>query len=108
MIGHRSKIGQTLQVYDGVQNRIGQFLEELAARRSTASNETMSSAGLSEASGMLDVDVIQRFQDACEFGSGQQRFVWKLQPESTMLITLHWVFHVRKLSSVRGTMLTSV
>lgn len=58
----------------------------------------MSSAGLSEISGVQDLDIIQRFEEACEFGSGAQRFVWKLQPESTMLITLHWVFDVRLIS----------
>lgn len=91
----RSKIQRTLQAYDGIQNRIGGFLEELAARKSTATYDTMSSAGLSEISGVQDLDIIQRFEEACEFGSGAQRFVWKLQPESTMLITLHWVFDVR-------------
>jgi hypothetical protein len=90
----RSKISQTLSVYDQVQRRIGSFFEELAARKSTASYETTSSAGASVASGMQEVDVIQRFQDACEFGGGGQNFIWKLKPESTLLITLHWVFNV--------------
>ena len=97
----RSKIQQTLCVYDGVQKRIGSFFEELAARKSTASNETMSSTGASEASGIQDIDVIQRFQDACEFGGGGSNFVWKLKPESTLLITLHWVFYV-SLGAERG------
>lgn len=90
----KSKISQTLSVYDGVQRRIGLFLEELAARKSTASYQSTSSAGASVASGMQDIDVIQRFQDACEFGGGGQAFVWKLKPESTILITLHWVYNL--------------
>jgi hypothetical protein len=49
---------------------------------------------ISESSAIQDVDVIQRFQDACEFGGGGHKFIWKLKPESTILITLHWVFNV--------------
>lgn len=88
----------TLSVYDGVQKRIGSFFEELAARKSTATFQTSSSNATSESSGIQDVDVIQRFQDACEFGGGGHKFIWKLKPESTMLITLHWVFNVSNLN----------
>ena len=89
----------TLSVYDGVQKRIGSFFEELAARKSTATFQTSSSNATSESSGIQDVDVIQRFQDACEFGGGGHKFIWKLKPESTMLITLHWVFNVSNLKN---------
>ena len=78
-----------------MQKRIGSFFEELAARKSTATIESISSTGASESSGIQDIDVIQRFQDACEFGGGGgHNFVWKLKPESTLLITMHWVFYV--------------
>lgn len=90
----RSKVSQTLSVYDGVQRRLGKHFEELAARKSTASYSTTSSYGGTDSSGIQEIDLIQRFQDACEFGGGGHNFIWKLKPESTLLITLHWVFNV--------------